>query len=222
MARNANGLAPTEGRYRFNQPTFTAVQELIGAIGRLGANVAHFNLDGYDLFFVMVDGGTGRDSESQQRGPRRATPRTNLSPSSSNAPSASLDSIIDAACQLLDVMRADIASKSKSRSPPPLSVARALIARHAPEAGIATVSHSASRMNLNPNSLYVSFERYRKLIPELSQCRWNSFSKRRKRPQRSSQVLLGKNWSKSYPGRTPSDSELGERIARALPLEGNS
>jgi hypothetical protein len=220
MARNTHGDASAEARYPFHQAPLSAVQELIGAIGAMGANVVRFNLGNYDVFLFAVRRANTHSGDDlrKKKGVRRAPASTNFkeSPWPSNTLPGLLDSIIGAACRRMNVERDDLASKTKSRSRP-LSLARALIAGHVSNSGEANPSEVALLMNLHRNSLYVGIGRYRRLIPELFEMPLEQFLDTTKGPSENLRTFLGEQWSKSYRKVAIPDAEIGERIARALP-----
>jgi hypothetical protein len=207
MVRKANGQALREGHY---QAPLNAVQELIGAIGTMGANVQRFCLFEYDIFVFAV-----RREHVQQSGHphtsihgaiRKATPEKTRS---LDKPPTSLEAIVDAACRRLDVSRRELDSGSQSRS---TSLARFLIARHATTAGVATFAEVAAKLRRKENSLKVGIARYRKRIPD-------EFLDTTRAPSKKLQALLGKKWPIDKVDPSVSDSEIAERLAQALPQE---
>jgi transposase-like protein len=223
MARNTHGDASEGKRYPFHQAPLSAVQELIGAIGAIGAmgaNVARFNLGNYDVFLFAVRRANTHSGDSpKKKVVRRATGSRSVkeAPRQSNA-LPELDSIIAATCRRINVKRRDLVSKTKRRSRP-LSLARALIAGHASKSGVANPSEVALLMNLNQNSLYVGIGRYRRFISELFEMPLEQFLDTTQDPSETLRTFLGEQWSKSYRKIPIPDSEIGERIARALPHE---
>lgn len=221
MARNTHGDASGQARYPFHQAPLSAVQELIGAIGAVGANVARFNLGEYDVFlFAVRRATTHSDASRKKNGIHRAAVNTKLKASLTpfGTPPTLLDSIVAAACRRINVERDDLTSKSKTRSRP-LSLARALIAGHASKSGVANPSEVALLMNLNQNSLYVGIGRYRRFIPELFAMPLEQFLDSTEEPSENLRIFLGEQWSESYRKIPIPDSELAVRIARALPRE---
>jgi REP element-mobilizing transposase RayT len=76
----------------------------------------------------------------------------------------SLDEIIDAVARIQGVERGAMLSKSRKRN---LTLARALVAWHATQRGISTLTEVGRRLNRDPSTLFVAIERYTKLHPEL-------------------------------------------------------
>jgi putative transposase len=75
-----------------------------------------------------------------------------------------LNRIIDSVCEKLAVPRAEILSQSRKRK---LSLARALVAWHATENAVATLTQVAQCFNRNPSALHVGVSRYRNRRSEL-------------------------------------------------------
>lgn len=78
----------------------------------------------------------------------------------------SLDEIIEAVARVQVVEREELLSRSRKRR---LALARALIAWHATQRGIATLTEVARRLNRDPSTLSIGVERYAKSRPELFQ-----------------------------------------------------
>ncbi|HKZ73466.1 MAG TPA: helix-turn-helix domain-containing protein [Steroidobacteraceae bacterium] len=78
----------------------------------------------------------------------------------------SLDEIIEAVARVQVVEREDLLSRSRKRR---LSLARALIAWHATQRGIATLTEVGRRLNRDPSTLSIGIERYTRSRPELFQ-----------------------------------------------------
>jgi hypothetical protein len=219
MAGNANGHGSEEEDFTVHQASLSAIQEVIGAIGARDTSVARFILGEYEVFVFATKRRNRWLGESARAGVGRTARRTRPQGLSAarNSAAVPLDSIISAACRLVDVSRPRLRSKTRSRS---LSLARALIARHASQSGVASVSEVASAMKLkNKNSLYAGMARYRKLIPELFTMPLKRFIDTTLEPSERLRVLLGKKSSRSNARTAISDVEIGQRIARALPRE---
>jgi putative transposase len=77
-----------------------------------------------------------------------------------------LDEIVSAVALSHGVDRDDIFSKSRKRT---LSLARAVIAWHATQRGIATLTEVARKVNRDASTLSIGIERYTKARPELFQ-----------------------------------------------------
>jgi putative transposase len=76
----------------------------------------------------------------------------------------SLSTLVDLACQALGVERTYVLSKSRRRE---LALARAVIAWHATERGIASLSEVAHRLGRDPSTLSIAIRRYQLKRPEL-------------------------------------------------------
>lgn len=76
----------------------------------------------------------------------------------------SLDRIIDMVALRLGLDRAQILSRSRQRA---LSQARAVIAWHATERGIITLTEVARRFRRDPSTLSIAIQRHRQISPEL-------------------------------------------------------
>jgi hypothetical protein len=216
MAFKANGRNPAEGPIPSHRASLGALQELIGAIDTGETSVTRLVLGECELFLFAVRR-TPRFGEPPNTASRRVARPSSPGPSSTSKTAPALDSIIDAACRRLHVTRADIVSASRSK---PLSLARALIARHAADSGAASISQVASIMKLHQNSLYVSIGRYRKIIPKLFTMSLEKFLDTSQGPSEKLQSLMGEKWTSSNAGRTPSDAEMAGRISSALPSPG--
>lgn len=83
---------------------------------------------------------------------------------SKHRPTISLNQIIDAVARTLGIDRAQIHSRSRKRE---LSLARALIAWHATECGVASLSTVARELNRQPSTLCIAMDRYRTTQPHL-------------------------------------------------------
>jgi hypothetical protein len=214
MARKSNGHASKEVQY---QAPLTAIQELIGAIGTMGANVQRFDLGEYDMFLFAVRREhvhSGEPHTSIRRAIRRSSTLEQTRPL--DTPRPSLEAIIDAACRRLGVSRRELESGSQSRS---VSLARFLIARHATASGVASFAEVASKMDRKENSLKVGIARYKKRIPDEFTMSMERFLDTTKTPSKKLQALLGQKWSAANAEPSMSDSEIGERLARELPQE---
>jgi hypothetical protein len=78
--------------------------------------------------------------------------------------SLTLDQIIDAVCTMLGLERGDVLSKSGKRD---LVLARSLIAWHAMQRGVATLSEASRRVGRDPSTVSTGIERNRRLRPKL-------------------------------------------------------
>jgi hypothetical protein len=220
MAGNANGHTSVERDFPIHQASLSAIQELIGVIGARDTSVARFVLGEYEVFLFAARRRDAQLGEPLRTEVGKSTRKNRIQPLSATrgAIAVPLDRINSAACRLLNVSRAGLRSRSRSR---PLAFARALIAHHASRSGVASVSEVAAAMKLkNKNSLYVGMARYRKLIPELFSMPIDRFVDAALEPSERLCALLGKDSRKSTAqGIATSDLEVGQRIARALPRE---
>ena len=215
MATKADGHAQTAVQY---QAPLNAVQELIGAIGTMGANVRRFDLGEYDIFLFAVRREhvhSGLPHTGDDRVSRR-TALENTRPL--DTPRASFEAIIDAACRYLGVSRRELESGSQSRN---VSLARFLIARHASASRAASFAEVASKMGRKENSLKVGIARYKKRIPDEFTMSTERFLDTTREPSKKLQALLGRKWSMHRAAARASDAEIGQRLARALPQEAS-
>jgi hypothetical protein len=216
MARHSNGHAPPEVRYPIDQAPLSALQELIGEIGNIGTTVARFGLGDYEVYLFAIRRERNSPTAQLRRGVRRPAAAPN-SPDTADTPNNSavqLEDIIDAACRRMKVSRADVASRKRSR---PIALARVLIAHYASRAGASTVTQIAAKFNLNPNSFYVSMARFKKVVPGLFQMPMKQFVNAIDPPSKKLLALMGEKWSAMSAPLTAADSEIGNRLAKALP-----
>ncbi|MEJ1961794.1 MAG: hypothetical protein WDO56_09695 [Gammaproteobacteria bacterium] len=80
------------------------------------------------------------------------------------APRGSFDDVVAAVCRMVGVEVARVYSPARVRR---LALARALIAWYVMQNEIATLSVAAERLDRDPSSLFVAYERYKKTLPRL-------------------------------------------------------
>jgi hypothetical protein len=218
MARTSIGLASEVVRYPLRQTPLSAIQELIGAIGATGTSFRRFDLGEYDVFLFAVRREPDQLGEPRT-GARRPTrkPAVESAGSLPNMPTPSLEAIAHAACKRLKVTKREFQSDSRRR---PVALARFLTAHHASKAGVATIEEVATQMkNRKANSLYVGIARYRKIFPDLFRMSIEQFLRMTEGSSKKLQTLTTRRASKSNADIPTTDSEIGERLAKALPQE---
>jgi hypothetical protein len=229
MAGKLNGSSAAALRNALRQEPLSALQELLGAINddSTSTDVVCFEQGDTEVFVFFVKSDTTPPEPREQRVKRvyRRSPTKVAGDAPSSTPSASLDDIVRATCERLNVSRQEIVSKMRSQ---PLTAARALIAHHASRSKAAFITQVAAMFGVTSSSLYVGIKHYRELIPDLFNTPLAQFLEASASPSVQLVELLGEEWSQSQqvplaaPQKRSSDEEIGGRIAGALPAEGVS
>jgi hypothetical protein len=126
---------------------------------------------------------------------------------------ATLAQVIEAACTRLRVTRTDLLSASRERR---LSLARALVTRHATQWGIASGAEVSRALHRDQSTLYVGVERYRRLYRDLFSMPLHSFLNTQSARLYSKSRGSVRRATASVEGAAPSDAQLGSQLARVL------
>lgn len=205
-------------RSGFGQTGIKAIQELIAALGAGVETVTtRVSLEGCELYIFAVTSPVVRPDDAS------ALPKPMPSNGTSATPVAlgeelkgavgrlSLDEVISVVCSGLGVPRIRLVSKSRA---PVVSLARAVVAWHAPKVSTASDAQVAAAIKMTETSMRQCVARGRKRNSELF-ATWDGFLKSSNAVRAE---LRGepKGGSRRVTNGAASDAELGQRMARAL------